>query len=732
MTPHHISHQCRGCGLEFSSRSAVFRHLRDTDGACLSETDYKDFAMSVKAKEPLAKSLILFGYVPSLANDEGGLCVSGGEDAAILLLEVLGCADQKINRSYGHRVNEALRQDAGTGAISEVMSVKLHPLPKQVETALSDWKKGVNQVLEQRLSQSSARVRVLGRLDLRSSDRFNSETFVTHRRIEYLLPADIFFSEGAFPSRQDFLDRQPIFSADIVTNWVDRSNPTHMETLAFLSRLKKTMQSLTSDIVSIEDNPHLQLEKQFHQKSRSKQKRKAKNRDERLNGGKEGGSVSESVAPPSSTKKGNNVLRRRRFHNFTTTMMAHDYFAHRRLDRFYHRETQLFTDGRPYMVLSLTGDVFLQGQVSRLIGLVVAIMRGLVPPDMVDCVMDEHYPHLVPMPPAPPFAMYAVEASYSSWEGKAKMILSPRKCDRFPGGWNDEETLFDLKAWHHEVQQNVANCWYKEGVDPDGRLLLEQRWTKDVLEPWVDGALRNLREYRLWRQERLSSQIEGRTESPTDAAPTPLLSSIDKTVPVIFQTVLYHLRQANSSGLWPETSLKRQLVMVDSSGSKNGQQVSLAMSYSKANFDTPDRDSAYTSEGSASGSFSIGHMPDSNSQPKANELFPELVKAAFQLERDLCPDREPSSTIAVNRNAQFRPHIDSGAGAGQSTSLIVGLGDYTGGQLVVEGKRIDIRYRHQEFNGWKERHWTMPFEGERFSLVWFTPKGCEGKHGIDL
>ncbi|KAG7346197.1 hypothetical protein IV203_005265 [Nitzschia inconspicua] len=71
----------------------------------------------------------------------------------------------------------------------------------------------------------------------------------------------------------------------------------------------------------------------------------------------------------------------------------------------------------------------------------------------------------------------------------------------------------------------------------------------------------------------------------------------------------------------------------------------------------------------------------------ANSLFPELVQAA--LERVLCPDREPSGNIAMNRNAQFQPHTDSGAGAGQSTSLIVGLGTYTGGELMVEGVQND-------------------------------------------
>ena len=62
-----------------------------------------------------------------------------------------------------------------------------------------------------------------------------------------------------------------------------------------------------------------------------------------------------------------------------------------------------------------------------------------------------------------------------------------------------------------------------------------------------------------------------------------------------------------------------------------------------------------TTTPNASGSFSVGYMP--RSQPKANALFPELVKAAFALEVALLPDRPPSSTIAVNRNAQFRPYV---------------------------------------------------------------------------
>ena len=49
----------------------------------------------------------------------------------------------------------------------------------------------------------------------------------------------------------------------------------------------------------------------------------------------------------------------------------------------------------------------------------------------------------------------------------------------------------------------------------------------------------------------------------------------------------------------------------------------------------------------------------------------------------VAPHRPPSSTIAVNKHAQFRPHRDTGAGNGQSKSLIVSLGDFAGGGKYV-------------------------------------------------
>ena len=54
--------------------------------------------------------------------------------------------------------------------------------------------------------------------------------------------------------------------------------------------------------------------------------------------------------------------------------------------------------------------------------------------------------------------------------------------------------------------------------------------------------------------------------------------------------------------------------------------------------------------------------------------------------------------------------------------LIVGLGDYAGGALGVEDAVHDIRYRPLEFDGYTQRHYSEEFEGERFSVVWFSSR----------
>jgi hypothetical protein len=189
-------------------------------------------------------------------------------------------------------------------------------------------------------------------------------------------------------------------------------------------------------------------------------------------------------------------------------------------------------------------------------------------------------------------------------------------------------------------------------------------------------------------------------------------------VPAVYREVLMLLRQADRSKAWPASSSGRQMVI--------------------------ERNTLLES-GGRGGSFSVGAFPPPLPQPKGNTVFAgetslllcclfydshpsplvhiDLMMACFKLERVLCPNRPPSSTIAINRHAQFLPHRDTGAGSGQKRSLIVALGMFTGGEIVVDNEMHDIRYNPIEFDGWQSLHYNLPFYGERYSLVWFTPLG---------
>jgi len=199
-------------------------------------------------------------------------------------------------------------------------------------------------------------------------------------------------------------------------------------------------------------------------------------------------------------------------------------------------------------------------------------------------------------------------------------------------------------------------------------------------------------------------------------------------VPIGYTRTLDLLRKIVATDQWPETSVARSSVI----GNINKRDPDAGV-HKKGSFTVinPRFNNGIYKNG-------IGNDP----LPLGNELFPELAEAVFDLEEAIvlnspaiqqaaesneaslreASNRVSSSHCAINCNAQFTPHVDSGRGAGQSLSMIVGLGDYVGGALGVEGVAYDIRYRPLEFDGWRLRHWTKQFQGERFSLVWFTPE----------
>jgi hypothetical protein len=97
-----------------------------------------------------------------------------------------------------------------------------------------------------------------------------------------------------------------------------------------------------------------------------------------------------------------------------------------------------------------------------------------------------------------------------------------------------------------------------------------------------------------------------------------------------------------------------------------------------------------------------------------NEKFPKL----YRLIKALIKEHNPSfsyTTIQVNKNVVSKPHVDKN----NVGPYVIALGDFEGGNLVIKGKEYNIKNKWKKFDG-TQGHWITPFEGTRYSLVFFT------------
>jgi len=461
--------KCEKCLKEFPSKNALFRHLRLNADKCLGEEEHEDYLAStlkyekivllygyIPCKDALGRRVGKEDKVNaneltdiSITENKNELkpqFIRGGEDASLVLMNALQAMHSlkykrknqiehfkqqnsinSINRSYGcvSRSNPIIAQDDFTGAISEVIACRAPPLvhkdniesegneikdsiPNSLNDAVKEWLEQINKILETKLlpdPKINGCMKVLGRLSVPS--KFNAEFDVTHRRMEYLMPADFLFSNMNESFCQDLGSRQAIFNGlpsfqpgghlrkkSIKANENEHLNKPSVITdpeqpydngrpakkfLEFLYRVKKIMQKLTTQIEVLDENDEgAVLEKQFHdlkrQKNRQKHLEKQKSKKQResdsrlsaengknndVNTAKEYSphkkkvrmdNVKHAKASDTTTKtkskkngkKQQHVLRRKRYHNFTPTVMAHDFLAFRRMDRFYHRSTLRF------------------------------------------------------------------------------------------------------------------------------------------------------------------------------------------------------------------------------------------------------------------------------------------------------------------------------------------------------------------------------------------------------
>tara|TARA_R110001606_G_scaffold13987_2_gene59862 strand:- start:238 stop:741 length:504 start_codon:yes stop_codon:yes gene_type:complete len=86
--------------------------------------------------------------------------------------------------------------------------------------------------------------------------------------------------------------------------------------------------------------------------------------------------------------------------------------------------------------------------------------------------------------------------------------------------------------------------------------------------------------------------------------------------------------------------------------------------------------------------------------------------------RRLYPDHEFTG-IMINKNFKCPPHKDKG---NEGPVVIIGLGDYVGGELVADGIEYDIHNKDLIFEASKIEHYVKEFTGDRYSVVLFKHK----------
>ena len=320
-------------------------------------------------------------------------------------------------------------------------------------------------------------------------------------------------------------------------------------------------------------------------------------------------------------------------------------------------------------VLEFRGDAFLPQQIRRIVGTAVGITNGWLPKNTFDIATRPDISLETAL--APSRRLYLKDLRFHFDESNEDFCKYDNLVASESVDWLQHQMF--VYSSNTETAKN------------------EMKWLCDMEENITPKVCSQIR------------QVDACYRSESEHA----LLDAEVVTPTTYSRALDLLREISVSG-WPETSIARAKVIKNASmiqrlKEKEG-------GHGKSNF----------------GSFTLVNprlfLPDSAERfPLGNELFPDLVEAVFELEGNLKEGRKSSTHCAINFNASFTPHVDSGTGLGQSLSMIVGLGDYKGGEIFVEGDAYPIRYQPLEFDGWKQRHWTGAYSGERFSLVWFTP-----------
>lgn len=95
----------------------------------------------------------------------------------------------------------------------------------------------------------------------------------------------------------------------------------------------------------------------------------------------------------------------------------------------------------------------------------------------------------------------------------------------------------------------------------------------------------------------------------------------------------------------------------------------------------------------------------------------ELYELSKKFIAEINPDFK-YTTICINKNLVCQKHKDA---KNDGQSLIIGLGDYEGGNLYVEGVKHNIKDNPVIFDGFRQEHYNDEItSGTKYSLIYYV------------
>jgi tRNA U38,U39,U40 pseudouridine synthase TruA len=642
------STKCEYCSTTFDSRNEFFRHIRN-DPLCsakaIEETMGSNKGIGSRniemMKEPIA---FLFGYDD--CDDDDEISLSHGENrqssskdetkaeqASKKIQEVLlNTLRANFVENAGIEItsatqtslaklrHSALSQEDGCSAVGDVVTVTAK-VPSFI--TLDTWKR-IFASVKSHFESTDSTITVFACRLMDRDLKFHSERSCTQRVYHYILPLSWLpdgdkIKEWWYEPENYYLTDNNVDQKGQRRPHISRSTRPDQPPTTSLKLLKKALRSAESAKVP---------------------NRKARRKDEHDN------DVPMNELKMAKGRYGALGARERRpWHSFASKMLTggavspnHEpvwrVIDKARIIGFVEEEQE--NDGlndehggrsEPNAIIEIKGDDFLPEQIRRIVGSAVAISHGWLPPDFFSLSTSDK--SVVETPLAPAGRLYLAGTRFHF----------------------DELLANGLPLFENYMSRRIVEEW-NESSSREAQFLLQQRILMKKNQP-----IAKLRESEWLKNLQLLTcpKICQQLESQKNLSLMPGATASHDDFDDCYLPVLSELRRIVRDGEWPETSMARSSII---RGNDENDAIGKRGSFTIVN------PSCFSKNGTV---------------PLGNTLFPKLVEEVFQLEsvlsehtmdrvtldgldKSVRTSRATSSHCAVNCNAQFTPHVDSGVG----------------------------------------------------------------------